>query len=120
MELLHEDLYNEVREAAEVHKQTRQALQEYLQPGISLMEIAHRIESSTYALVKKDGTKRGWAFPTGLSLNHIAAHFSPNANDTTVLGIDDVLKVYPSFYLQTYRRVYMSSDLSTISLALLD
>lgn len=93
MERMHEEMYNEVREGAEVHRQTRQAVQQFIQPGVSLMEIAYRIESSSHALVKKDGTKRGWAFPTGLSLNHIAAHFSPNANDTTIVQYDDVLKV---------------------------
>ena len=35
----------------------------------------------------------GIAFPTGCSLNHVAAHWTPNAGDNTVLGVDDVMKV---------------------------
>ena len=35
----------------------------------------------------------GLAFPTGCSLNHCAAHYTPNAGDNTVLQYDDVMKV---------------------------
>lgn len=33
------------------------------------------------------------AFPTGCSLNHCAAHYTPNAGDETVLKYDDVCKL---------------------------
>ena len=33
------------------------------------------------------------AFPTGCSLNHCAAHYTPNAGDKTVLQYDDVCKI---------------------------
>ncbi len=90
-----EAMYNEVREAAEVHRQCRQDLQKFIQPGRSLTEIAERLEASTATLIRKDkdGLVRGRAFPTGLSLNHIAAHFSPNAGDKTIVKENDVLKV---------------------------
>ena len=35
----------------------------------------------------------GLAFPTGCSLNHVAAHYTPNAGDETVLQYDDVCKI---------------------------
>lgn len=35
----------------------------------------------------------GLAFPTGVSLNNCAAHYTPNAGDQTVLTYDDVMKV---------------------------
>ena len=35
----------------------------------------------------------GIAFPTGCSLNHCAAHWTPNAGDKTVLSYDDVCKI---------------------------
>jgi methionyl aminopeptidase len=38
------------------------------------------------------GLKRGIGFPTGCSLNHCAAHYTPNPGDKTVLGWDDVVK----------------------------
>jgi methionyl aminopeptidase len=37
---------------------------------------------------------RSIAFPTGVSLNHVAAHFTPNSDsDPCILKFDDVLKV---------------------------
>ena len=35
----------------------------------------------------------GLAFPTGCSINHCAAHYTPNAGDFTVLKYDDVCKI---------------------------
>ena len=35
----------------------------------------------------------GLAFPTGCSLNHVAAHYTPNAGDETVLQYNDVCKI---------------------------
>lgn len=36
---------------------------------------------------------KGIAFPTGCSLNWVAAHWTPNAGDKTVLAYDDVMKL---------------------------
>ena len=35
----------------------------------------------------------GIAFPTGCSLNYVAAHWTPNEGDKTVLQYDDVMKI---------------------------
>ena len=43
--------------------------------------------------MKENGLQAGIAFPTGCSINHIAAHFSPNCGDETVLQHGDVMKV---------------------------
>jgi hypothetical protein len=58
-----------------------------------VLVMRRRVEDGTKALIKSDGLKRGWAFPTGLSLNHCAAHYSPNYGDKIVLQKSDVLKV---------------------------
>lgn len=91
--LLHDTLYRDMREASEVHRQVRQDIQRWIRPGQTLLEIAERIENGTRSLLPADGLNRGWGFPTGLSVNHCAAHFSPNKGDTTVLGAKDVLKI---------------------------
>ncbi|ORX62622.1 peptidase M24A, methionine aminopeptidase [Hesseltinella vesiculosa] len=85
--------YNDVRRAAEVHRQVRQYAQKIIKPGMSLTEIAETIENGTRALVEANGFESGIGFPTGLSINHCAAHFTPNAGDKTILQEDDVLKV---------------------------
>ena len=74
--------FNDLRRAAEVHRQVRQYAQKTIKPGMTMTEIANLIEDSTRALVEEDGLARGIGFPTGLSLNHVAAHYTPNAGDT--------------------------------------
>jgi methionyl aminopeptidase len=133
-EKINTELYNEIREAAEVHRQVRGDFMRWIKPGLNMIEIAQRIENATKALIGADGLKRqlhnhriiikwaaeftsiaqainfltiiamgmlcielflcrGWAFPTGLSLNHVAAHYTPNYKDKTILQQSDLMKV---------------------------
>lgn len=95
-ESLYVDTYNQFRQAAEVHRQVRKWAQGHIKPGMKMIDIADSIET---ALRKVSGfdpahpLERGIAFPTGLSLNHCAAHYTPNAGDTLVLTDQDVMKV---------------------------
>lgn len=92
-ERLHEEDYNDVRRAAEVHRQVRAYAKKIIKPGMTMTEIAELIENGTRALVEENGFESGIGFPTGLSINHCAAHYTPNAGDKVVLAYDDVLKV---------------------------
>ena len=51
------------------------------------------LEGISRKLIKENKLQAGPAFPTGVSLNHCAAHYTPNAGDPTVLKYDDVMKV---------------------------
>ncbi len=73
--------------AAKVHELCRAKAREMIQPGVKLLDIADEIE----ALTKKHGC--GIAFPLNLSLNEIAAHYTPSDTDDTVVQKGDVLKV---------------------------
>lgn len=107
--------YNAIRRGAEAHRHVRAYARKAIKPGMSMTEIANMIEDGTRALVEEDGMKSGIGFPTGLSRNHCAAHYTPNAGDNiglsyhcflrktaqltsggrwrTVLQYEDVLKV---------------------------
>lgn len=85
--------YNIIRRAAEVHRQVRQYAQRTIKPGMSMTDIANMIEDGTRTLVEANGFNSGIGFPTGLSLNEVAAHYTPNAGDKRVLQSGDVLKV---------------------------
>lgn len=78
-----ETTYQNIRRAAEVHRQVRQRARKFIRPGLSMTEIAEYIEDGTRALVEENGLDAGVGFPTGLSLNNCAAHYTPNAGDTT-------------------------------------
>ncbi|KAL2019708.1 hypothetical protein VTK56DRAFT_9245 [Thermocarpiscus australiensis] len=96
---LNSDFLNDYRHAAEVHRQTRQWAQKNIKPGQTLTEIANGIEDAVRALTGHQGLEEGDAlvagmgFPTGLSINHCAAHYTPNAGNKMVLQQDDVMKV---------------------------
>ena len=44
-----------------------------------------KIYFSKRYLVSENGLKAGIAFPTGCSLNHVAAHYTPNPGDNTII-----------------------------------
>ncbi len=90
--LLHDTL-NVARHGAEVHRQVRAHVQPLLKPGMLLSDIVDETEAKIRALVSADGLHAGVAFPTGVSLNHCAAHFAPNTGDKTRLAATDVLKL---------------------------
>ncbi|KAF7329477.1 Methionine aminopeptidase 2 [Mycena kentingensis (nom. inval.)] len=71
----------------------RQNVHKTIRPGMSLTEIAENVEAGVRALAEGDGLDAGVGFPTGLNINEIAAHFSPNAGDKPVLKMGDILKV---------------------------
>ncbi|EPT03507.1 peptidase M24A methionine aminopeptidase [Fomitopsis schrenkii] len=85
--------YNSIRRAAEVHRQVRNYARKTIKPGMRMIDIANMIEDGTRALVEENGMDSGVGFPTGLSLNNCAAHYSPNSGDTIVLQQGDVMKV---------------------------
>ncbi|TPX60919.1 hypothetical protein PhCBS80983_g01442 [Powellomyces hirtus] len=93
LERMQHDQYNDLRKAAEVHRQVRHYAQNNIKPGMSMIEITEMIENSVRTLIEENGLEAGIAFPTGCSLNHVAAHYTPNSGDKTVLQYDDVMKI---------------------------
>lgn len=93
------EFLTEYRQAAEVHREVRKYAQQNIKPGMSLTEIAEMVENGTRALTGHQGLEEGdnilggVAFPTGLSLNHCAAHYTPNAGNKMTLSQEDVMKV---------------------------
>lgn len=85
--------YNEIRRAAEVHRQVRKYVQTIAKPGILMTELCERLENMNRRLVQENGLSAGIAFPTGCSLDNVAAHWTPNSGDTTVLEHDSVCKI---------------------------
>jgi methionyl aminopeptidase len=95
-----DEFLKDYREAAEVHRQVRQYAQTIAKPGVTMSQLAQEIEAGVRALTDHQGIetgdalKAGMGFPTGLCLNNVAAHWTPNpgAKDV-ILKYDDVLSV---------------------------
>ncbi|KAF2791897.1 methionine aminopeptidase 2-like protein [Melanomma pulvis-pyrius CBS 109.77] len=95
-----DEFLNDYRKAAEVHRQVRQYVQTIAKPGVSMSRLAEEIDDGVRALTghqgleKGDALKAGMGFPTGLCLNNVAAHWTPNPGaKEVILQYDDVLKV---------------------------
>lgn len=83
----------DMRKAAEVHRQVRRYVQNELTPGMSYLNICNMLESKTKELFGQDNKIEGIGFPTGFSVNNIAAHDSANPLDKRILTYDDVVKI---------------------------
>ncbi|CBX96418.1 hypothetical protein LEMA_P106830.1 [Plenodomus lingam JN3] len=97
---MNDEFLRDYRKAAEVHRQVRQYAQTIAKPGISMTELAREIEDGVRALVGHQGIetgdslKAGMGFPTGLCINNVAAHWTPNPGAReVVLQHDDVLSI---------------------------
>jgi methionyl aminopeptidase len=58
-----------------------------------LVDICEAIESTNRRLIEANKLEAGIAFPTGCSINHCAAHYTPNPGDDRILEKDDVCKI---------------------------
>lgn len=69
---------------------------EMAKPGIKLLDLAEKIE----AKIKELGAKP--AFPVNLSINEIAAHYTPASDDETTLKAEDLLKIDVGVHVEGY------------------
>ncbi|KAH7094827.1 methionine aminopeptidase 2-like protein [Paraphoma chrysanthemicola] len=99
LDRMNNDFLTDYRRGAEIHREVRQWARNFIKPGMGLTEIAEGIEDSVRALCGHQGLEDGDAqiagmgFPTGLSINHCAAHYTPNAGNKMVVNYEDVMKV---------------------------
>ncbi|MFH1607787.1 MAG: type II methionyl aminopeptidase [archaeon] len=68
---------SKIIQAGKIASQVRDFIRPQIKPGIPLLEIAEKIENKIIELGGKP------AFPTNLSINNIAAHYTPTHNDET-------------------------------------
>lgn len=83
--------------AAAIHKKVGSYIRSNLKPNMSLKAIALLIEDKIKEETKYDKNaplERGIAFPTGLSMNNCAAHYTPNSNENDIFFTDkDIIKI---------------------------
>lgn len=83
----------DLRIAAECHRQARRHLQSVIRPGMKYTDICETVEKKVVQLLGRNDLKAGMGFPVGISVNHIAAHDSANPADTRMIKEDDVVKI---------------------------
>ena len=88
-----EEQIKEARHAAEVHRQVRKWTRSIIKPGMKFFDICESLEAKTRQLIGEPQMNHGIGFPTGCSVNHCAAHYTPNSGDNTTIQVDDVVKI---------------------------
>ena len=67
-----------------------------IKSGVKLLDVANEVESK----IKKSGA--GIAFPVNISVNDVAAHYTPSLNDQRVFHRGDVVKVDVGAHVEGY------------------
>ncbi|NLN72306.1 MAG: type II methionyl aminopeptidase [Thermoplasmatales archaeon] len=85
--MLSSDDLTKLRKAGSVSAAARDLGMDMVAEGVKLLDVAEEVES----YIRSKGC--GLAFPCNISLNEIAAHYTPSSNDKTVFEIGDVVKI---------------------------
>ena len=77
----------EFEEAGKIGSKIREESRQLVNIGEGLLDIAETIEG----MIEEEGAKP--AFPVNVSVNNIAAHYTPEFKDKEVIGENDVVKI---------------------------
>lgn len=82
-----EQIYNKYKLAGRIAADARDFGVGLIKPGVSFLSVAEGVES----FIREKGA--GIAFPVNISINEVAAHFSPRHDDAHVFREGDVVKL---------------------------
>jgi methionyl aminopeptidase len=91
-----QDALDSIIKAGAVTREARQLGAGMIAEGVSLLSVAEETE----AYIRKKGAKP--AFPVNISLNQIAAHYTPASNDTSTFRRGDVVKLDVGAHVNGY------------------
>ena len=74
-------------EAGRITREVRERVKGFVVPGSGHLEICEKVESE---IISRGGRV---AFPTGIGVNSVTAHYAPQAGDGARIGEKDVVKV---------------------------
>ena len=83
-----------MKTAGKIHLKIEKYIKNIIKPNIKLYDLAINIENKIKEECNLLNIKNsGIAFPTGLSINNCAAHWTPKINCTKILKEDDLIKI---------------------------
>lgn len=91
-----EEILANYKKAGTIAKEVREAAKPLVKVGVPVIELCEKIES---LILEKGGN---WAFPCNISINNLAAHYSPPIGDKTSIGDKDVVKVDFGVHVEGY------------------
>ncbi len=93
---MEQEILDNYVKAGRIAAEAKREIKPEICQGARLLNLAEKIES----LIKEKGGEP--AFPVNLSLNDIAAHYTPVKNDPTTLKDDDILKIDLGVHVNGY------------------
>lgn len=85
--MLTESQLNKLRIAGKISGAARELGLSLIKPGVKLYDVAQEVEG----YIRDHGC--GLAFPCNISLNEVAAHYTPSCNDKSVFEQGDIVKL---------------------------
>lgn len=85
--MLTESELSKLKKAGKVSGEAREIGLEMVKPGAKLYDVAQEVEGH----IRKNGC--GLAFPCNISINEVAAHYTPGVADKKTFAIGDVVKI---------------------------
>ncbi len=93
---LDDEAIDKLVRAGRIAKIVREEAAKMVKPGIKLIDLAEHIENRIRELGGEP------AFPTNLSINEIAAHYTPVINDETIVPDNAVIKIDIGVHIDGY------------------
>jgi len=84
---MEKEILDNYLKAGKICQEAKALARKELKPGIKALDLVEKIEN----LIKEKNA--GIAFPVNISINDIAAHYTPDINDTLTLKEGDLIKV---------------------------
>jgi len=91
-----DEIYKKYTLAGKIASEARDYGKDLIKSGVKLLDVAKNVELR----ITENGA--GLAFPVNISINEIAAHFSPNHGDTLVFNKGDVVKLDVGAHIDGY------------------
>lgn len=85
--MLDSEQLEKLRKAGRISGEARELGMSMVAEGVKLFDVAEEVEG----FIKSHGC--GLAFPCNISINEIAAHYTPSPNDKSMFEIGDVVKI---------------------------
>jgi len=84
---MNDEVYEKYKLAGQIAAKARDFGKELIKPGIRLLDVATKVED----LIKEEGASL--SFPVNISINNVAAHYSPTHDDSLIFKKGDVVKL---------------------------
>ena len=89
-------MYKDYKKSGIIHKVINQKIKNKLYDGIPALELTEFIENEIMLYTKFDINNpliAGIGFPVGISINDVAAHFTPSKEHNPIISDNDVVKI---------------------------